>query len=62
MLCIKMFLIRDMACNHYSDKDMFMSFRNLMYMIQHIDASTDSTNMMFKEKNENVIIMKYYAK
>jgi len=22
-----MFLIRDMACNHYSDKDMFVSFR-----------------------------------
>ena len=57
-----MFLIRDMTCNHYSDKDMFVSFRNLMYMIQHIDAITDSTNMMFKEKNENAIIMKCYAK
>ena len=57
-----MFLIRDMACDHYSDKDMFVSFRNLMYMIQHIDAIIDSTNMMFKEKNGNVIIMKCYAK
>ena len=33
-----------------------------MYMIKHIDAITDSTNMMFKEKNENAIIMKCYAK
>ena len=57
-----MFLIRDMACNHYSDKDMFVSFRNLRYMIQHIDAIIDSTNMMFKEKNGNAIIMKCHAK
>ena len=51
-----------MAYNHYSDKDMFKSFRNLMYMIKHIDAITNSTNMMFKEKNGNAIIVKYYAK
>ena len=57
-----MFLIRDMAYIHYCYKDMFVSFRNLMYMIQHINAITDSTNMMFKEKNGNAIIMKYHAK
>ena len=51
-----------MTYNHYSDKDMFVSFRNLMYMIQHIDAIIDSTNMMFKEKNGNAIIMKCHAK
>ena len=57
-----MFLIRDMAYIHYSYKDMYVSFQNLMYMIQHINAITDSTNMMFKEKNGNAIIMKCYAK
>ena len=31
-------------------------------MIKHIDAITDSTNMMCKEKNGNAIIMKCYAK
>ena len=31
-------------------------------MIQYIDAITDSTNMIFKEKNGSAIIMKYYAK
>ena len=33
VLCIKMFFIRDMTYKHVLDKDMFMSFRNLIYMI-----------------------------
>ena len=47
---------------HYSDKDMFMSFRNLCIGFKHIDAITDSTNMMFKEENGNAIIMKCYVR
>ena len=61
-----MFLIRDMTYNHYFDKDMFMSSRNPIIIIlirdKHIDAITNSTNMTFKEKNGNAIIMKCYAK
>ena len=57
-----MFLIRDMAYNHYSDKDMFVSSRNPIIIIlirdKHINAITNSMNMIFKEKNGNVIIMK----
>ena len=33
VLCIKRFFIRDMTYNHVLDKDMSVSFRNLMYMI-----------------------------
>ena len=55
-----------MTYNHYSDKDMFMSSRNPIIIIlirdKHINAITNSTNMMFKEKNGNAIIMKCYAK
>ena len=58
-----MFLIRDMACNHYSDKDMFVSFRKTyVYDLSLLMPLQISTNMMFKEKNRNVIIMKCYAK
>ena len=30
---LKGFFIKDMTCNHVLDKDMLVSFRNLMYMI-----------------------------
>ena len=55
-----------MTYNHYSDKDMFVSSRNPIIIIlikdKHINAITNSMNMIFKEKNGNVIIMKCYAK
>ena len=38
------------------------TFENLYIGFKHIDAITDSTNMIFKEKNGSAIIMKYYAK
>ena len=58
-----MFLIRDMAYIHYFDKDMFVSFRKLyVYDLSILKPLLISTNMKFKEKNGNAIIMKYYAK
>ena len=55
-----------MAYNHYSDKDMFVSSQNPTIIIlirdKHINTITNSTNMMFKEKIGNAIIMKCYAK
>ena len=55
-----------MTYNHYSDKDMFVSSQNPTIIIlirdKHINTITNSTNMMFKEKNGNAIIMKCYAK
>ena len=54
-------MIRDVAYNHVSDKDMSESFWNLCIRFEHIDAITNSTIMMVKEKNENAIIMKCYA-
>ena len=58
-----MFLIRDMACNHYSDKDMFVSFwKTYVYDLSLLMPLLIFTNMTFKEKNENAIIMKCYAK
>ena len=38
------------------------ALENLYIWFKHIDAIIDSTNMMFKEKNGNAIIMKCYAK
>ena len=32
----------------------------LYIWFKHIDAITNSKNMMFKENNENAFIMKYY--
>ena len=37
------------------------AFENLCIRFEHIDAITNSTIMMVKEKNENAIIMKCYA-
>ena len=54
-----------MTYNHYSDKDMFVSSQNPIIIIlirdKHINAITNSTNMMFKENNGNAIIVKCYA-
>ena len=62
-LYIKMFLIRDMACNHYFDKDMFVSFRKTyVYDLSILMPLLISSNMMFNEKNGNAIIMRCYAK
>ena len=38
------------------------AFETLGIWFKHIDAITNSMNMMFKEKNGNAIIVKYYAK
>ena len=55
-----------MTYNHYSDKDMFVSSRNPIIIIlirdKHINAITNSINMICNDKNGNVIIMKCYAK
>ena len=51
-----------MTYNHVSDKNMFTSFQNHIYILfKHIEAITNSTNMMFKENNGNTIIMKCYV-
>ena len=52
-----------MAYNHYSDKDMFVTSRKpYVYDLSLLMPLLIFTNMTFKEKNENAIIMKCYAK
>ena len=52
-----------MTCNHVSDKDMFVSFwKTYVYDLSLLMPLLIFTNMTFKEKNENAIIMKCYTK
>ena len=51
-----------MEYNHVSDKDINSWILKTLYIwFKHIDAITNSTNMMFKENNGNAIIVKCNA-
>ena len=45
----------------FQTKICLWAFENLRIWFEHIDAITNSMNMMSKEKNENAIIMECYA-
>ena len=51
-----------MEYNHVSDKDInSWVLETLCIWFKHIDAITNSMNMIFKENNGNAFIMKCYA-
>ena len=51
-----------MEYNHVSDKDInSWVLETLCIWFKHIDAITNSTNMMFKENNGDAFIMKCYV-
>ena len=45
----------------FQTKICLWAFETLCIWFKHIDAITNSTNMMFKENNGNAFIMKCYA-
>ena len=45
----------------FQTKICLQAFKTIYILFKHIEAITNSTNMMFKENNGNTIIMKCYV-